>query len=167
MSRKLFLPSIFSEIVFENLYYVFLKCLYVLVAQSCLTFCDSKDCSLEWVAISFSRGSFWPRDRIHVSHIAGQILYPLIQWRKPLAPIVDTNRYITFLFIWRNFSSLKRAKEGQKEKGEPKMIYCCHCYSFQWWLHGYYDFAKKFLQQYTCNLCFVFLYDFVCQYMFR
>ena len=64
---------------------------------------------------------------------------------KPLAPIRVTNRYITFLFIWRNFSSLKRAKEGQKEKGDPKMIYCCHCYPFQWWLHGYHDFAKKFL----------------------
>ena len=47
-----------------------------LVAQSCLTLCDTIDCSLpgssvhgipqariqEWVAISFSRGSSWPRD---------------------------------------------------------------------------------------------------------
>ena len=46
------------------------------VAQLCLTLCDSMDCSLpgssihgifqarvlEWVAISFSRGSFRPRD---------------------------------------------------------------------------------------------------------
>ena len=49
--------------------------LYVLVAQSCLTLCDPMDCSppgspvhgifqvriLEWVAISFSRGSSRPR----------------------------------------------------------------------------------------------------------
>ena len=48
----------------------------VLVAQSCLTLCDTMDCSplgfslhgilqariLEWVAISSSRGSFQPRD---------------------------------------------------------------------------------------------------------
>ena len=27
---------------------------------------------LEWVAISFSRGSFWPRDRTRVSRIAGR-----------------------------------------------------------------------------------------------
>ena len=47
------------------------------VAQSCLTLCDPMDCSLpgssidgmfqarilEWVAIFFSRGSSWPRDR--------------------------------------------------------------------------------------------------------
>ena len=55
-------------------------------AQSCPTLCDSMDCSLqsssvhgtlqarvlEWVAISFSRGSSRPRDRIQVSRIAGR-----------------------------------------------------------------------------------------------
>ena len=56
------------------------------VAQSCPTLCDPMDCSLpgfsvhgifqvrvlEWVAISFSRGSSWPRDRTQVSHIVGR-----------------------------------------------------------------------------------------------
>ena len=56
------------------------------VAQSCLTLCDPMDCSpsgssvhgifqawiLEWVVVSFSRGSFWPRDRTRVSHIVGR-----------------------------------------------------------------------------------------------
>ena len=56
------------------------------VAQSCLTLCDPMDCSLpgssvhgifqarvlEWVAISFSRESFWPRDWTQVSCIAGR-----------------------------------------------------------------------------------------------
>ena len=56
------------------------------VAQSCPTLCDSMDCSppgssvhgllrariLEWVAISFSRGSSWPRDWTGVSCIAGR-----------------------------------------------------------------------------------------------
>ena len=56
------------------------------VAQSCPTLCDPMDCSppgssvhgilqtrlLEWVAISFSKGSFLPRDRTQVSHIAGR-----------------------------------------------------------------------------------------------
>ena len=51
-------------------------CVCVLVAQSCPTVCDSMDCSppgspvhgilqawiLEWVAISFCKWSFWPRD---------------------------------------------------------------------------------------------------------
>ena len=58
----------------------------VLVTQSCLTFCDPMDCSppgssvwrilqariLEWVAISFSRGSSLPRYWIWVSCIAGR-----------------------------------------------------------------------------------------------
>ena len=56
------------------------------VAQSCPTLCNPMDCSLqgcsvhgifqarvlEWVVISFSRGSSWPRDRTQVSHIAGR-----------------------------------------------------------------------------------------------
>ena len=60
----------------------------VLVAQSCPTLCNPMDCNppgssvheifqariLEWVAISFSRGSSQPRDRTHVSYIGRQIL---------------------------------------------------------------------------------------------
>ena len=56
------------------------------VAQLCLTLCDTMDCSLpgssihgifqarvlEWVAISFSRGSSQTRDRILVSCTAGR-----------------------------------------------------------------------------------------------
>ena len=56
------------------------------VAQSCLTLCDPMDCSLsgssvhgifqarllEWIAISFSRGSSRPRNRTPVSRIAGR-----------------------------------------------------------------------------------------------
>ena len=56
------------------------------VAQSCPTLCDPVDCSspgssvhgilqariLEWVVVSFSRGSSWPRDRTQVPRIAGR-----------------------------------------------------------------------------------------------
>ena len=58
----------------------------VLVNQSCPTLWDPMDCSspgfsihgilqarvLEWVAISFSRGSSWPRDQTRFSCIAGR-----------------------------------------------------------------------------------------------
>ena len=58
----------------------------VLVAQSCLILCDPMDCSppgssvreifqariLEWVAMSFSRGSSQPRDGTQVSCTAGR-----------------------------------------------------------------------------------------------
>ena len=60
--------------------------------QSCPTLCDTADCSppsssvhgilqariLEWVAISFSRGSSSPRDQTWVSCIAGRVL--IIFW---------------------------------------------------------------------------------------
>ena len=56
-----------------------------LVSKSCPTLCDPMDCSppgssvhgtsqarlLEWVAISFSSGSSQPRNRTHISCIAG------------------------------------------------------------------------------------------------
>ena len=58
-------------------------------AQSCLTLCDSLDCSLlgssahgisqarilEWVATSLSRGSSRPRDPAHISCTGRLILY--------------------------------------------------------------------------------------------
>ena len=88
-SIKLFL---FNKIVFLfavligwfPLYYSQIK--WSELAQSCLTLCDPMDCSLpgssvhgifqarvlEWVVISFSRGSSQPRDRTLVSRIAGK-----------------------------------------------------------------------------------------------
>ena len=56
------------------------------VIQSCPTVCDPMNCSLqrpsvhgifqarvlEWVVISFSRGSSWPRDQTRVSCIVGR-----------------------------------------------------------------------------------------------
>ena len=60
-----------------------LKCVFS-VTELCLTLCGSMDCNLtdssvhgipqarilEWVAISFSKGSFWTRDRTHVSYVS-------------------------------------------------------------------------------------------------
>ena len=58
----------------------------MLVIQSCLMLCNRMDCSpqgssvhwilqakiLEWVAILFTRESFWPKDRTWVSFTAGR-----------------------------------------------------------------------------------------------
>ena len=70
------------------------------VAQSCPTLCHPVDCSppgfslqgllqariLEWVVISFSRGSSQPRDQTWVSHITGTRfnLWPTRDWNLPL-----------------------------------------------------------------------------------
>ena len=67
-------------------------CMHVKSLQSCVTLCDSMDCSppgssvhgilqatiLEWIAMPSSRGSSRPRDRTHVSYISyigRQVLY--------------------------------------------------------------------------------------------
>ena len=58
---------------------------FCLITKSCPTLCDPMDCSppdssvqgilqariLDWVTISSSRGSFWPRDWTHISCMAG------------------------------------------------------------------------------------------------
>ena len=65
-----------------------------LVANSCPTLCNPWDCSppdffvhgisqariLDWVAISFSRGSSWPRDQTHVSYTGRQTLNCWATW---------------------------------------------------------------------------------------
>ena len=62
----------------------------VLVTQSCPSLCDPMDCSppgpsvrgilqariLEWVAISFCRGSSRPRDQTHVFYMSGRFSTP-------------------------------------------------------------------------------------------
>ena len=75
----------------ENIYFCFIDyakafdCVNrnVKATQSCLTLCDPMDYAihgilqartLEWIAVPFSRGSSQPRDRTHVSHIAGRFL---------------------------------------------------------------------------------------------
>ena len=66
----------------------------MLCAQLYLTFCNPMDCSLpsfsvheifqartlEWVAISYSRESSWPRNETHVSCIGRQILCHYATW---------------------------------------------------------------------------------------
>ena len=96
----------------------------VLVTQACQTLCDPMDCTqpgssvhgllqariLEWVAISFSRGSSQPRDGTGVSCIAGRSFYVFVtlgvEWYpSPLTWLQILRRIIgiTFsllLFIW-------------------------------------------------------------------
>ena len=63
-----------------------MSCMCAKALQLYLTLCNPMDCSppgsfihrilqariLEWVAISFSRGSSWPRNRTRVSHTGGR-----------------------------------------------------------------------------------------------
>ena len=79
----------------------------VLVAQSCLTLCDPMNCSLlgssvhgtlqarilEWVAISFSRGSSQPRDQTQVSCIVADSLPS----EPPGKPLINKQVLLTVL----------------------------------------------------------------------
>ena len=72
-------------------------------AQSCPTLCDPTDYSppvstvhvisqariLEWLAISFSRGSSWPRDWTNVFQHCRRILYQLSHQGSPVSHIAD------------------------------------------------------------------------------
>ena len=92
------------------------------VAQSCPTLYDPMDCNLqgssihgifqarilEWVAISFFRGFFQPRDWTRVSRIAGrrftiwatkEAKWRKIRWRKPNEEIPDTKSHVLYDFI--------------------------------------------------------------------
>ena len=76
-------------------------CWCCLAAKSCPTLCDHMDYSpkdssvhaisqariLEWVAISFSRGSFRPRDQTCVSCIDRQLSYHWATWESSISPI--------------------------------------------------------------------------------
>ena len=69
-----------------------------LLTQSCMILCNPMDCSppgssvhgilqariLEWVAISFSRGYFWPKDRTYISCTGRRILYHWTIWEAPI-----------------------------------------------------------------------------------
>ena len=83
-----------------------------LVAKLCLTLCGFMDCRpsgfsvhgislariLEWVAFSFSRGFYWPRDRAHISWIAGGLLHcrRILTAEPPRKPYIINTLQIVF-----------------------------------------------------------------------
>ena len=83
------------------------------VTQSCPTICNPMDCKLqgsslhgilqarilEWVAISFSRGSSLPRDRTHISFSAGGFFTAELRW-KPSWSTIGFSCYV----YWRRHS---------------------------------------------------------------
>ena len=84
----------------------------VSVVHSCPTLCDPMDCSLagssvhgilqgrklEWLAISFSRGSSWPRDWTWVSCIAGRFFYHLSHQGSPPSFLQGAGKWNTWKY---------------------------------------------------------------------
>ena len=93
-------------------FYVLRLCYWSEVAQSCPTLCDPMDCSrpgssvhvifqawiLEWVAISFSRRSSWPRDLTWVSHIVVRC-FTIWATREALVMLIGTFKFRSLIFL--------------------------------------------------------------------
>ena len=87
---------------------------FLVVVKSCMILCDLMDCSLpdssvlgvfqarilEWIAISFSRGSSRPRYQTHVSCTGRRILYHWANWEAPSFPLTK-HIFIPHLFYWK------------------------------------------------------------------
>ena len=119
-----------------------LQCWYVCAQSlpSCPTLCDPMNRSLlassvhgilqvrilEWIAISFSRESFRPRDWTYISSVGRWILYHWVTW-KAQEILVSTSTGEKVEAQWRYFS-----KDIQREMVEMTWLeivctYCAHC----------------------------------------
>ena len=103
--------SVTRDIYFKEIVRPYWKLMKMKVTQLCPTVCDPMDYTvhgilqariLEWVAIPFSRGSFWPRNRTGISCTAGDFFN---SWATREAPrpyckglIQDLRNYPVSLF---------------------------------------------------------------------
>ena len=90
------------------------------ITQLCPTLCNHMNCNLpgscihgifhtgglEWVAISFFRGSSQPRDRTHVSHIAGRC-FTVWATREPLVEVGEEAVGQYMILVKGEFSVIK------------------------------------------------------------
>ena len=113
----------------------------VLAVQSCLTLFDPMDCSppgssvhailqakiLEWVVISFSRASSWPRDLTWVFHIAGRFFTIwATRWVRQTSQL---GQVFCFKLLCKVLSVLLvEVRIGQKcQKNSPQLVSLCFC----------------------------------------
>ena len=119
----------------------------VLIAQPCPTLCDPMDCSLpgasvhgisqarilEWVAVSFSRGSSRPRDRTCISFIGKWILY---RWATKWDPWPWGSTFHAFVSVsWTDvwwipsahLSSSKYAVTASSVRRYHSLVLCSAC----------------------------------------
>ena len=132
----------------------------VLVTQLCLSLCDPMDCSppgssvhgilqartLEWVAISFSRGSSWPRDWTWVSCIAGRFSSSEPQGKPFL--------FVKYIIIWRlrkvtKAVHLKLVSENQNDFYATPISFFFLFFYFIFWPCSMWDLSSP-TRNWTC-----------------
>ena len=94
------------------------------VTQSCPTLCYLMDCTLpgssihrifqvrilEWIAISFSRGSSWPRNQTQASHTSGR-LFTIWATREAQKWVAEHGKGRIFSFILKSDSFILYSKQ--------------------------------------------------------
>ena len=82
-------------------YSVLLNCLWPLKPSMLLCPWNFPGKTLEWVALSFSRGSFQPRDWTHISCIGRQIIYHSATWeaQKAIRHYLSKSSLLAFIVI--------------------------------------------------------------------
>jgi len=125
-----------KEVVVPNIMQLFCCC--CLVAQPCPTLCDCVNCSppgfpvhgihqariLEWVDLSFSRGSSLFRDQICIACLGRQILY---LWATRHS-IIKMNNCDSVELRWMNLEPVIKSEVSQKEKNKYHIL--THIYGF-------------------------------------
>ena len=115
-------------------------CCFCLVIQSCPSLCDPMDCSppgssahgisqartLEWVAISFSRGSSQPRDQTLCLLLDRQILCHWATWEAPflfitMSTLFYSKKAITVMCVNYFWIKLKKKKQNRRTKKKPSL----------------------------------------------
>ena len=117
----------------------FQDCKWTVHTQSCLTLCDPMDCSppgssvheisqtriLEWVPISFSRGSSWPRDQTRISGMDRRILD---HWTTREALMCETSKVKGVLVPWSCDTMIKVASSTFELRSDSGSYMCvCVC----------------------------------------
>ena len=142
------------------------------VTQSCPTLCDPMDCSpqsssvhgilqarvLEWVAISFSRGSSRPRDWTQVSCIAGR-RFNLWATRKVLYTIhFHTHKKITCFIntVLQIFSLVSK----KPLKLSLKVSFCKVSWCFLW-LPCFAQTKQRYFMTHSYSSCFLISYPLI------
>ena len=104
---------------------------------SCLTLCDPMNCSppgssvnrilqariLEWVAIPFSRGSSWLRDRTHISYVR-QTHSPNMSW--------NAVSFVPQVAVYPYLLEVSWIKCPIQQKIVCNVIHGCCCFSHIW-----------------------------------
>ena len=125
----------------KKLWYIYIMqlfCCCFLVTQLYPTLCDRMNCRppgfpihgifqariLEWVALSFSRGSSLLRDQICTAYLGRQILYC---WATRHS-VIKRNKHESVELRWMNLEPIIKSEVSQKEKNKYHIL--THIYGF-------------------------------------